>query len=290
MFLIVPLIIGEDKQKPSIMKEYKLTSTFCDFRGDHFHTGIDLAGKDKEIYSIMEGELVFYNIDRKRSINYGNGNFVIIENTNDNLRFNYSHLKDKSFDPQKINYNKGDKVAILGNSGHSTGPHLHFEIEDIKNERLLNPLEFIDIKDSISPRIIDIYFICKNNEKISLIKQRNRKIKRGGKLYIRCEDRIDGSNYSLSPYKITVIVDGIEKSNLMFNYLKKSNNRFVVAEDRNFEEIYTNRENFDYYIMNYFGLPGIIGLKVIIEDFVGNKAIFRSALRILLPEKKVNGE
>ena len=276
----VVFINSEDKEIYRKMKNVKITSTFCDFRGDHFHTGIDLTGSNKEIYSISDGEVVFYNIDRKKSINYGNGNFIIVEDTKNKVRFSYSHINKKSVDREKVHYSKGERIADIGNSGYSTGNHLHLEVEDLKNKKLLNPLYFIENKDNIRPRIVDVYLITDTNKHISIINQSNYGVPKKGKLFIKCVDRINNSNYFVTPYRIKIFMDGHEKSSLLFDSLIKNNNSFFVNDKKGFNDIYIDKKNFTYFLMDYHSLPGIIGFKVVVEDFSGNKTIFKRALRI----------
>jgi hypothetical protein len=266
-----------------IMNEYKVTAAFGDSRDDHLHTGVDLAATDQEIRSVKESELIFYNKDRIRSIPYGTGNFVILENSKDKVRFNYSHLKDGTFNPKKIVYKKTEVIAVNGNSGHSTGNHLHVEVEDVKDNKILNPFGFLKLKDTQSPRIDDVYFVTKNDKKISL--WTNNKIKRGGRLYIKCIDRINGSNYDIIPYKITVIIDGKEKHVLTFDYFKKTENSFTISNTGlKFEDIYVNKESYDFYLFEFNSLPDLIGMKIIVEDFAGNKSEFKKAIEIQAPE------
>jgi len=283
---VIFLYPDEDIIKNPMTSGLKVTSTFCDSRGDHFHTGIDIVNKDKKVYSLMKSDLIFHNSKRKGSINYGYGDFLILENTSDGLRFSFSHLKENSYNSEKKKYMQFDEVAEMGNTGHSTGVHLHLEIEDTKNGALINPLELMEVDDTLKPRIMDVYFIDANDNKISLY-EGNSSIKRGGKLFVKCMDKIDGSIYSLIPNRIDLIIDGKEKASLNFNKLVKQKGRFLTDDGRGFEDIYLNDKADDFFIMDFSSLPGIIGFKLLVEDHGGNRTEYRRALKILLPDKKV---
>jgi hypothetical protein len=266
-----------------VMDNFKITAAFGDSRDDHLHTGIDLAAVDEDVKSIMDSELIFYNRQNPRSITYGNGNFMILENSEKKLRFNYSHLRDGSIDYRKIIYKQSEKIGSSGNSGHSTGYHLHLEVEDIKNNKLLNPLQFIQYNDNMPPRIDDVYFISSDNQKMSLWEYN--RIKRGGKLFIKCIDRIDSSNYDLVPYSVRVIIDGKEKFFMTFDYFEKGESSYTVSNTGlKFGDIYKNKDNTDLYLLDYSSLPDLIGLKIIVTDFTGRKAEFKKEITILSPD------
>jgi murein DD-endopeptidase MepM/ murein hydrolase activator NlpD len=67
------------------------------------------------------------------------GNCVIINHKN-GYKTLYGHLKSISVREGQI-VEKGDKVGVMGNTGHSTGTHLHFEIQ--RNGVAQNPLKYL---------------------------------------------------------------------------------------------------------------------------------------------------
>ena len=98
------------------------------------HQGIDLAGpRGSDIMSIAAGTVVFSG--RKG----GYGRVIDIKHAN-GLLSRYAHLQ-KSLVKVNQTIAAGEKIALLGTSGRSTGPHLHLEI--LKNNKNIDPLVFL---------------------------------------------------------------------------------------------------------------------------------------------------
>lgn len=99
-----------------------------------FHDGIDISAyHGTSVYSTAKGRVkkILYS-------KYGYGNRIVIENE---LGFEilYAHLdKIKVKKGEKIN--KNQIIGTVGNTGTSTGPHLHYEIRE--NNKLKNPLGY----------------------------------------------------------------------------------------------------------------------------------------------------
>ena len=98
------------------------------------HTGMDFtAPKGTEIYSTGDGVVV--EIKNARS---GYGKHVVIDHGY-GYRTRYAHMvKFNVRKGQKIK--RGDVIGFVGNTGTSTGPHLHYEVE--KNGKKINPANF----------------------------------------------------------------------------------------------------------------------------------------------------
>lgn len=99
-----------------------------------FHRGIDLGcHPGTQVHASRSGEVVFSGYED------GYGNLVIIEHEF-GYRSYYGHLS-RIMVKKGQRIKPGETIALSGNTGRSTGPHLHFEIR--KNGQALNPLTFL---------------------------------------------------------------------------------------------------------------------------------------------------
>lgn len=95
-----------------------------------FHSGIDLrCSPGTKIYAARSGKVVFTGYKG------GYGLLVVIKHENDYSTY-YGHLK-RALVKKGQRVKRGEVIALSGNSGRSTGPHLHFEVR--KEGRPLNP-------------------------------------------------------------------------------------------------------------------------------------------------------
>ena len=105
---------------------------------EHFHTGVDLAAPEgTPIYAAADGTVTaaYYDSD------YGGGNTVIIVH-DDGYQTGYCHMVAYIVSAgQEVK--QGDCIGYVGNTGVSTGPHLHLTVR-LDGERV-NPEQHIDL-------------------------------------------------------------------------------------------------------------------------------------------------
>ncbi|MCS6833784.1 MAG: M23 family metallopeptidase, partial [Flammeovirgaceae bacterium] len=123
-------------------KDSVYLTLFCDEKGKHwsyplkateinsaygvrrfrFHHGIDLdLNVGEPIYAVFDGVVRIAKNNRR-----GYGNYVLIRHDN-GLETLYGHLKTYFVRPGQL-VKAGQMIGLGGNTGRSTGPHLHFEI------------------------------------------------------------------------------------------------------------------------------------------------------------------
>ncbi len=118
-----------------------------------YHYGTDLK--------LNVGDTVVSSFDGKiRIIDYeplGYGHYIVIRHTN-GLETVYAHLSDVKVELNQ-DVKAGEMIALGGNTGRSTGPHLHFEIRYLGNA--INPALIIDFTTGLAHN--DTYLITKRN-------------------------------------------------------------------------------------------------------------------------------
>ena len=104
------------------------------YRTRHMHTGIDFtADRGTEIY--VTGDGYVEEIENKR---WGYGKSIII-NHGFGYKTRYAHLsKFEVKKGQKVK--RGELIGLIGSTGKSTGPHLHYEV--VKDGVKINPIGF----------------------------------------------------------------------------------------------------------------------------------------------------
>lgn len=243
-----------------------LSGTFAELRSNHFHSGLDIKTQQRtglNIYTSAEGF-----VSRIKISHYGYGKALYITHPNGYTTV-YAHLKKFSQEieayvkkhqykketfqvelfpkAEELNVKKGDIVALSGNTGGSSGPHLHYEIRD-KSERPINPMLFgIDIKDSVYPIITSVYaypldensFINNSNTKkrLRLIPLKNgdytvENIEAIGKIGFGIEtvDRQDLASNKNGVYNIQSFVNGSKNFELDFR-------RFSFSETKHINQL-----------------------------------------------------
>lgn len=98
------------------------------------HSGIDINGNyNNAIYAIDDGIVTIAGWNR-----HGYGNQILIDHGN-GMKSRYAH-NSKHFVRVGQQVKKGETIAMIGSTGRSTGPHIHFEI--YMNGKRVNPLNY----------------------------------------------------------------------------------------------------------------------------------------------------
>ncbi|MEW5691762.1 MAG: LysM peptidoglycan-binding domain-containing M23 family metallopeptidase [Candidatus Hydrogenedentota bacterium] len=112
----------------------KISSYFGIGDNGGYHQGIDIqAALGKSVLAAADGFIIYSDVMR------GYGNVIMIEHNNSVITV-YAHNK-KNLANYNTRVKKGEKIAEVGMSGHTTGSHLHFEIR-IDGEPV-DPLKYL---------------------------------------------------------------------------------------------------------------------------------------------------
>jgi len=128
-----PSISPVDPQQSWISSSYGLRISPFTAR-EQFHPGVDIAGAEKTpIVAPAKGTIAFVGKDGALGMTVRIRHDSVHETT-------YAHLHRASVKKGQ-HVARGDVIGYMGNSGRTTGHHLHYEIE--KNGKNVNPLQYM---------------------------------------------------------------------------------------------------------------------------------------------------
>ncbi|MEN8079265.1 peptidoglycan DD-metalloendopeptidase family protein [Clostridioides difficile] len=113
-----------------------LSSSFGEVRSTSVHKGIDIAKNlGESVNASLDGRVI-----KAEYNNGGYGNLIVLEHEN-NMKTYYAHLSEIYVKKGDI-IKKDDIIGAIGNTGNSTGPHLHFELR--VNDKPVDPIKYIE--------------------------------------------------------------------------------------------------------------------------------------------------
>lgn len=322
-----------------------LSGTFGELRSNHFHAGLDIKTQQ------VEGQKVIASADGYISrINvslWGYGNALYVTHPNGYTTV-YGHLQ--KFSPEIDAYvrkrqyenerysirlypksnelivKKGQVIALSGNSGSSGGPHLHYEIRDVKS-RTMNPMLFgITVPDHKNPTIQNAYAYAltdsshvnqsANSVKIVFNRQYDgdllaNKIYAYGKIGfgINSYDRLDGALNRNGLYILDMSVNGERVFQFAADRFSFDESRFInsyidydkyISQKQRVQKCFVDHDMNNLSLYKRINDSGYINVKdsmeytvsIIARDFTGNKTKLIIPIQgkkdsVIIPKKEI---
>ena len=192
--------------------------------------------------------LVFKEVDTVRASGYGK-HIISIEEKNsrrffpstlgnalvfiddEGLQSVYANLSDTDLFTSRKETESGSIIGHTGNSAWTEEKSLIFQVADVRNNVLINPLLFMpEIEEKIQPQIKNTVLSGTDNQPINL--ENMKKIKQGSyNLYSSVYDFIEKDGPSLVPFRITVSINGMNIADLPFEVLS-SDGKSLYLKDK----------------------------------------------------------
>ena len=244
---------------PPVDYDILLAGNFGEPRPHHFHGGLDISTDNvegKHIYAIGDGY-----VSRVTQGLYGFGNAVYVTHPEGYTsvychlksfsprikaalrRYQYEHqtsVPDARLSPLVCPVSRGQFIALSGNTGNSTGPHLHLEIHDTRTWDMLDPYEFIGdhISDTIPPQAHSLMacpqqgVVCGNSRKQVFgfsSHQLSRELTAWGRVgfALWADDYMQGTYHHYGVREQILMCDGQVVFRALVNRVPVGQNRFV---------------------------------------------------------------
>lgn len=216
--------------------------------------------------------ILLYTMTQNRNMNGFPGtlgNAAIIKH-DDGLLTIYGNLEDVERINERIHIDLLSTLSRTGQSGWGNPLTLLFQVVDGDKKNILNPLLLLPpLKDSIGPSIKNVVALSQQNQQFTL---GSVKSVRQGKYRIFAEvtDTLDKSSIELSPFRISVLINGSEYLTIPFEVLKNNQGRlFLSTPDYVWETLYAESERM--YLGEITLTRGRSDISIIARDIAGNE-------------------
>lgn len=267
-----------------------LSASFAELRSDHFHSGIDyrtggVTGKD---VLAVDGGYVYRiavspgGFGRALYVRHPSGYSSVyahlrsfrpdIEEYVENRQYEMKSFAVSLF-PQRNQFRveRGEVIAWSGNTGGSSGPHLHFELRDSATEEPVNPLDFdFGVSDTKRPVIdkVILYPLSRSSTVNGRYASLTLKAVPADGSYgiassdlpviagetgvgIKCWDSFDNSSNRCGIYSLEMLVDGLKVYGFTADRFTYSESRYI-----NSHIDYAAKVSANEYIHRLFIQPG----------------------------------
>ncbi len=166
-----------------------ITSTFGESRGDHFHSGLDVAAAGDSVGATADGRIIYSReaSDQPHMPIPGPGNLLILDH-GAGWWSGYYHLT--SVTRREGDVKSGEAIATAGNTGHSAGAHLHFFISTDDMKTYANPIKLLPAVTDKRPPVIGqlVIFTPKGKTLISHSRAENIRLTKSYPVYVTIID------------------------------------------------------------------------------------------------------
>lgn len=241
-----------------------LSGTFGELRSSHFHTGIDIKGAiGNPIFAVADGYVsrVRVQVDgygKSIYITHPNGYTSVYAHLNNFTKELEAYVKKVQLEKKQFEveifpsenafqYTQGTQIGVMGVTGRSFGPHLHFEIRETKSEKPVNPLLFgFNVLDNIAPIMHQIKLYALNPKHETIFSKAYPLINLGNNKYgikgdtitigawrigagIKVYDHMNGASNWNGVYQADLLVDNENTFRFTFEKLSFDEARFINA-------------------------------------------------------------